>query len=75
MQVLVQAEDEAMYQVHTPHFAVPALVPLLQYTYKVRAARLLHPEQHQKERTVLYTANKYRQSTLQHPQACVVLSA
>ncbi|WIA09492.1 hypothetical protein OEZ85_008892 [Tetradesmus obliquus] len=40
LRVLVQAEDEAMYQVHTPHFAVPALVPLLQYTYKVDATCL-----------------------------------
>ncbi|KAF6257953.1 bardet-biedl syndrome 1 protein [Scenedesmus sp. NREL 46B-D3] len=34
LQVLVQAEDAALYQVHMPHFTVPTLVPLLQYTYK-----------------------------------------
>lgn len=33
-QVLIQF-DEEMYWVDTPHFRIPALVPLLQYAYKV----------------------------------------
>jgi hypothetical protein len=36
LQVLVQPADPGMYKVHTPHFMVPCLVPLLQYTFKVR---------------------------------------
>lgn len=35
LQVLVQATDPGMYRVHSPHFLVPCLVPLLQYTFKV----------------------------------------
>lgn len=34
-QVLVQPIDQTLCQVHTPHFVVPCLVPLLQYTFKV----------------------------------------
>jgi hypothetical protein len=36
LQVLVQCPDQGSYRVHTPHFPVPCLVPLLQYTFKVR---------------------------------------
>jgi hypothetical protein len=57
LQVLVQAEDEAMYQVHTPHFTVPTLVPLLQYTFKVGHVvlqhRSLHPTGVQQDMTSL----------------------
>lgn len=40
-QVLVQPAgvdqgSSSMYKVHSPHFIVPCLVPLLQYTFKVR---------------------------------------
>lgn len=38
LQVLVQPADQGMYKVHTPHFVVPCLVPLLQYTCKVSGA-------------------------------------
>ena len=31
LQVLVQPADPGMYRVHTPHFMVPCLVPLLQW--------------------------------------------
>lgn len=34
-QVLVQSVESGMYQVHTPHFVVPNLVPMLQYVFKV----------------------------------------
>jgi hypothetical protein len=36
LQVLVQPADQGMYRVHTPHFVVPCLVPLLRYTFQVR---------------------------------------
>jgi len=38
MQVLVQSAAQGMYQIHTPHFVVPCLVPLLQYIFKVRCS-------------------------------------
>lgn len=38
IQVLVQSAAQGMYQIHTPHFVVPCLVPLLQYTFKVRCS-------------------------------------
>jgi hypothetical protein len=38
LQVLVQPTDPGMYRVHSPHFVVPCLVPLLQYTFKVGGA-------------------------------------
>lgn len=34
LQVLVQSAAQGMYQIHTPHFVVPCLVPLLQYIFK-----------------------------------------
>jgi hypothetical protein len=40
MQVLVRPVEQDQYRVHTPHLVVPSLVPLLQYTYKVRVARV-----------------------------------
>jgi hypothetical protein len=39
-QVLVQPADQGMYMVHTPHFVVPCLVPLLQYTFQVRCGSM-----------------------------------
>lgn len=40
LQVLVQATDPGMYRVHSHHFLVPCLVPLLQYTFKVSGSVL-----------------------------------
>eukprot|EP00878_Enallax_costatus_P019435 GHUV01020506.1.p1 GENE.GHUV01020506.1~~GHUV01020506.1.p1 ORF type:complete len:152 (+),score=21.97 GHUV01020506.1:111-566(+) len=39
LQVVVQSDAE-MYKIDNPHFQIPALVPLLHYTYKVDATCL-----------------------------------
>lgn len=41
LQVLVQAADPGMYRVHSHHFLVPCLAPLLQYTFKVGGVEMV----------------------------------